>query len=90
MVSNRFEKIDIYMECDWYLYSPQMQRILPIMILNADEIVIKGYGNVLLTRETFKMVNDEIIYVWLIWIYFLRFSLFLGDKRSIFLFYGTS
>lgn len=56
MMSARFEQIDVYMECDWYLYPLRMQRILPIIILNSDEIYIKGYGNIFLTRITLQRV----------------------------------
>lgn len=57
MMCNRFEQIDVYMEYDWYIFPYRMQRILPIMILNSDEIMITGYGNILFTRETLQKVS---------------------------------
>lgn len=43
---------------EWYLFPANIQQILPI-IMNAmqDEIHIDGFGNLSITRESFKRVN---------------------------------
>lgn len=87
MMSNRFQRIDIYMECDWYLFSPQMQRILPIMLLNSDDVIIQGYGNISFTRELLKSVIANV--KWIFICYLMNFLL-TGFKRCIFLLYDTS
>lgn len=57
MVANRFEAIDIYIQCKWYSFQPTIQRILPIMIISkSNEVAIKGFGNIIFNRETLENV----------------------------------
>lgn len=55
-VTDQFGKINIYYKCDWYLFIPSVKRILPIIIANSDEVVVKGFGGVSFTREFLKRV----------------------------------
>ena len=57
-VSNQFNKLgdEIY-KCDWYLFPHKLQRMLVIIMINAQEPVsIRGFGNVVCTRDSFKQV----------------------------------
>lgn len=43
---------------DWHLFSVDMQRIFLMFILDTQQsTVVRGYGNILCTRETFKEVT---------------------------------
>lgn len=55
-VSNQFNKLsDDIWKCDWYLLSHQLQRMLIVIIINAqDPVFIRGFGNVECTRDSFK------------------------------------
>lgn len=56
-ITNRFDTIDIYQECDWYKFLPKVQRMIPFIIANAQESTgFKGYANISCTRDTFKRV----------------------------------
>lgn len=57
IVAGRFDEIDLYEECDWYIFPCQIQRLLPIIIINMRRTVaIQAFGNILCARETFKKV----------------------------------
>lgn len=66
-------------EFDWYLFPNEVQRILPTVVQNAQKpVVIKCFGNVLCSREQFKMVGFvlrslkcEFVYKVLMWLKFL-------------------
>lgn len=71
-VTSRFIEIDVYVICDWYKYDRDTCRLFPIIIANSQQpVILKGYGNILCTRETFKKVG--------IWKYFI---LYLGRKKD--------
>lgn len=58
-VSDRSNKFgdEIY-KCDWYLLPHKLQRMLIIILINAQEpVYIRGFGNVECTRESFKQVK---------------------------------
>lgn len=56
-VTNQFDEIDLYYQCNWYLFPLNIQRILPIIIINSQELVVlHAFGNVSCTREAFKKV----------------------------------
>lgn len=56
-VTRHFREIDIYNECEWYAFPASVRRSMPIIIVNAQEaVILKGFGNILCTRETFKRV----------------------------------
>lgn len=58
-VTDHFERIDLYNQCNWYEYPANIRRIMPIVIANTQRpVVISAYGNILCTRETFKRVKD--------------------------------
>lgn len=58
ILCDRFNEIDIYDQCDWYLFSNRIQRALPFIIVNTTQqpAIIKAVGNISCTRETFKNV----------------------------------
>lgn len=60
-VTIQYEELeDTIYQCDWYLFSADVQKILPTIIMCAqDPVIIKGFG-VLCTREVFKKVNFQI------------------------------
>lgn len=58
-VTDEFEKLNHEInEFDWYLFPPQIQRLLPIiMIWTQQEVEFECFGSILCTRETFKKVS---------------------------------
>lgn len=59
-VTHRFEEIDLYNQCKWYEFPSNVRRSMPIIIANTQRpIVISAFGNILCTRETFKMVKSD-------------------------------
>lgn len=59
MVNNQFEMFsDELDQCNWYTFALKMQQMLIIFTANAQQpTMIRGYGNVLCTRETLKKVK---------------------------------
>lgn len=59
-LSNAFSEIsDIIEQFEWYSFSLEMQKRLPIIIMNAQEIVaIQCFGSIASDRETFKKVSE--------------------------------
>lgn len=55
-VVEKFERLSVYLKCDWYSFPHNVQRILPIIIANSDEVVLKGFGGVSFTRDFLKKV----------------------------------
>lgn len=44
---NRFEDIDICSVCDWYLFPANVQRIIPMILMNTQlTVALAGYGNI--------------------------------------------
>ena len=61
-VTNRFSGInDTIYECtSWYSFPKEVQRILPIVMVSAQQsLVIKAFGNISCTRQTFQKVNKS-------------------------------
>lgn len=58
-VTNEFEKLnDMIDELDWYTFPIEIQRMLPIIMIAAQEpVVIRGYGNIACVREVFGQVS---------------------------------
>ena len=45
-------------QCDWHLFSIEMQRMYVIIMMNAQQpIIVQGFGNFPCNRETFKRVS---------------------------------
>lgn len=59
MVIDRFEKFHSELwQCDWYACPGEIQRMYLMFMVNAQQpAVIKGYANILCTREMFKKVG---------------------------------
>lgn len=57
-VDNQFDRLsDMVYECDWYLLSLTLQRMLITVIANAQEPVsIRSFGNIKCSRESFMRV----------------------------------
>lgn len=58
-LADAFEQInDEINKFDWYLFPPQVQRLLPIiMIATQQEVELECFGSISGTRETFKRVS---------------------------------
>lgn len=57
-MSDQFSEGDnkIY-QTDWYAFPREVQRMLPIIMMGAQEpIIFHGFGNLTCTREAFKKV----------------------------------
>lgn len=84
---------DAFCRWQWYLFPIEMQKLLTIAIANAQQtLVIKGYGNVPCTRETFKTVSGTLIFNSLeshslLSFYFVLLS---GGEDMPFLFHGIT
>lgn len=59
LVTQQFEKFNAELnQCNWYLYSLEMQRILAIFMSNAHQSTyIRGIGNILCSRRKIKEVR---------------------------------
>lgn len=59
-VTGAFGEIDIYEQCDWYLFPRNVKRMLPIIITICQKrTVVQGFGNILCTRETYARVIQK-------------------------------
>lgn len=62
-MTTRFSQIDnlIYC-CDWYTFPYEIQRILPTVMMSAQQpIIFQGFANLKCTREAFKKVKCKYI-----------------------------
>lgn len=61
MVTYHFEHFyDELGRSDWNLYPIEVQRIYLTFVLETQQpIIIKSYGNISCTRDTFKQVNSN-------------------------------
>lgn len=59
LVSNGFNEFNAELcQCDWYLYSIEMQRNLLVFIENTQQpAIIRAFANTVCTREAFKRVK---------------------------------
>lgn len=57
-LTNSFDEVDDDLgQLDWYLFPIEIQRLLPMTIMNVQEPpVIKCFGNIQCSREQFKKV----------------------------------
>lgn len=57
-ITNQFNVINHAINgCDWYLFPHEVQRILPtIMVSTQRPLILRGFVNVVCTREAFKNV----------------------------------
>lgn len=63
-VSSRFDEInDAIYESNWHSLPVYTQKAVPIIMIAAQErVVINGFGNFPLTRDTFKLVFIVLIF----------------------------
>ena len=61
-ISDAFEEIeDVTVQCDWYLFPDKIKRMLPTILINAQQPVeMKLFGNFSCNRDAFKKVIDLI------------------------------
>lgn len=59
-LSYRFENVnDLIDQFDWYAFPLEMQKILPVMMMNAQQPVeVKSFGSIASNRETFRKVSE--------------------------------
>lgn len=59
--SEAFEEIDDKIGAlDWYLFPTQIQKILPIIMMDAQQIIaLECFGSIFCNRETFKNVRSK-------------------------------
>lgn len=60
------EQLDVFYEefiqCNWYLFPMKVQRMLVIFIVYAQQsLLIRGYGNIVCTRDAFKSVSSFLL-----------------------------
>lgn len=56
---SQFDRINIFHECDWYLFQVGAQKnLVPIIHFTQQSVVFKGFGNIPFTRESFKTVIE--------------------------------
>lgn len=60
-VTNQHELLnDELCQCDWYLFSVGMQKLLVIFIsLTQQPVLIRGFANIQCVRDTFKRVRSD-------------------------------
>lgn len=57
-VTEQYERTNVYEICEWYNFSNEAKRLLPIIIHNTQAtVVVSGFGNIVCTREQFKKVS---------------------------------
>lgn len=95
-VTDKFEEFnDDLCERHWYLYPIELQRIYAMFGVDTQQPVnIRGYGNIVCTRDTLKCVSSNFVLHSSIFkkkINLLNFQCFVLDNEyGIFLFYATS
>lgn len=59
-IHNAFVEIDdVITQFDWYLFSDELKRMLPIILINIKEPVIFAcFGNIACSREAFRKVRN--------------------------------
>ena len=59
MFTKNFNEVNYAMaECDWYQFPIDIQRHLPIILINTQQtVMLQGFGNIDLSRDTFKRVS---------------------------------
>ena len=49
---------EIYQRIDWYTFPLDIQRMIPTILIGAQEpVILRGFGNVTCTRDAFKKVK---------------------------------
>lgn len=60
MVTQKFFEVNHgFFECDWHSFPIEIQRnYLPIILMNTQQTtILRGFGNIPISRETFKKVS---------------------------------
>lgn len=58
-MSDQFGEVDnIIYGSEWYAFPGDVQRILPIIMMGAQEsVILQGFGNLTCSRDAFKKVH---------------------------------
>lgn len=58
-VCNHLESTkDCLHECGWYIFPIEQQKLIRVILISSqDSIYLKGYGDILMNRDTFKKVS---------------------------------
>lgn len=62
MVTQKYIEVNhAFFECNWYLFPIEIQRhYMPMILMNTQQtVILRGFGNIDITRETFKKVSNE-------------------------------
>lgn len=59
MINGEFAELyDVITQSNWYLYDIEIQRMIPIILAGTQNPpVLKGFGNVMCTRDSFQKVK---------------------------------
>lgn len=73
-VTNKFTEVnDIICQLNWYLFSIEIQRMMPnIMMITQRPVILRGFGNCYCTREAFKNVSFTVISILISYWHFHR------------------
>lgn len=54
------ETYDELLRCNWYTFPLTIQKILPLIMIGAQQsMTMKGFGNIIFTRETLTDVSHS-------------------------------
>lgn len=61
MTINSFNEIDEMISAyDWYIFQMEIQRQLPMILMSTQRpVVLRGFGNIELSRDTLKRVSNS-------------------------------
>lgn len=95
-ITNEFLEIDYVIgHFDWYLYPTEVQRMLPIVIIMAQQpVVIECFGSISCSRETFKKVSGKLIHLrdqihLNFSVHSMKFNLILDNEYRLFILHGA-
>lgn len=58
-ISRKFYALrSVIWDCQWYSYPIEIQRMIQIILIGTQPVTLRGYGNILCTREVFKKVRE--------------------------------
>lgn len=81
-VTTRFNEIDIYLNCNWYLFPMGVRRMLPTIMMNTQKHVgLRAFGNIPCNRNkfekvwhTFDLIFHRSLTFFLLYLWFLTVS----------------
>lgn len=70
IITNGFDEIgEQIWQCEWYKFPDKLQRVMPTVINGIQQpVIITGFANLKLTRQSFKQVKKnslkKILIIW--------------------------